>query len=323
MKRFSNILLVVDESTDYSAALKRGATLARNNQAGLTLCTIVDTVPSEVRMGVITVTPREVLDIATAKKREWLEDAANSSTTAGVSIDTKVLVGRPFLEIIRQVLRNDHDLIIKCADADSGLREILFSSTDKHLMRKCPCPVWIVKPTERQNYLRILAAVDQDSEEPVKDALNRQILEMATSLALAEYSEAHIVHAWEVFGEGLLRSHDWDFSEAEFKAMLEEEASERRCWLENVVNNHGTSADAKSTDVLDLRLHVIKGPARYVVSDLARELDVDLVVMGTVARTGIDGFFMGNTAESILGELNCSVLTIKPPGFTSPVTLEG
>jgi len=323
VKRFSNILLVADERTDYSAALKRGAALARNNQARLTVCAIVDTVPHEVRMGIVTITPREVLDVATAMKQEWLEDTVNSVATDGVSIDTRVLVGKPFIEIIRQVLRNDHDLIIKCANADSDLQELLFSSTDKHLMRKCPCPVWIIKPTERQKYVRILAAVDQDPEEPIKDALNRQILEMSTSMALAEYSEAHIVHAWEVFGEALLRSHNWDFSEAEFEAMLEEEATSRRLWLENLVMNYGTSTDTNNADVLDLHLHVVKGPAQFVVSELARELAVDLVVMGTVARTGIDGFFMGNTAESILGQLDCSVLTIKPPGFTSPVTLEG
>ena len=323
MKRFSNVLLVVDERTDYSAALKRGATLARNNQARLTVCAIVDTVPSEVRIGAIGITPRQVLDVATDRKREWLDDTVNSVATDGVSIDKKVLIGKPFIEIIRQVLRNDHDLIIKCADADSGLRELLFSSTDKHLMRKCPCPVWIIKPTERYKYLRILAAVDQDPEEPAKDTLNRQILEMSTSMALAEYSEAHIVHAWEVFGESLLTSHKFNFSEAEFEAMLEEEATGRRRWLKNLVKNYDTSSDPNSADVLDLHLHVVKGPAQFVVSDLARELAVDLVVMGTVARTGIDGFFMGNTAESILGQLNCSVLTIKPPGFNSPVTLEG
>jgi nucleotide-binding universal stress UspA family protein len=322
MKRFSNILLVVDERTDYSTSLNRGASLAANNQARLTVCTIIDTIPSEVQMGVITITPREVLDIATAKKQEWLEHAVNSIATVGISIDTKVLVGKPFIEIIREVLRSDHDLIIKCADADSGLREILFSSTDKHLMRKCPCPVWIVKPNERQNYRRILAAVDQDPEEPVKDALNRQILEMSTSMALAEYSEAHVVHAWEVFGESLLRTHKWDFSEDEFDAMLEEEATRRERWLEDIVKICSASADPDGTDDLDIHLHVIKGPAQYVVSELARELEVDLVVMGTVARTGIDGFFMGNTAEGILGELDCSVLTIKPPGFTSPVTLK-
>jgi nucleotide-binding universal stress UspA family protein len=323
MKRFSNILVVVDEGPDYSAALKRGATLARKNQARLTACAIVDTVPSEVRIGAIRITPPQVLDVATARKREWLEETVSSIATDGVSIDKKVLVGKPFIEIIRQVLRNDHDLIIKCADADSGLQEMLFSSTDKHLMRKCPCPVWVIKPTERQKYIRILAAVDQDPEEPIKDALNRQILEMSTSMALTGYSEVHIVHAWEVFGEALLRSHNWDFSEADFEAMLEEESTRRRLWLENLVMNYGTSADTNNAEVLDVHLHVVRGPAQYVVSELARELAVDLVVMGTVARTGIDGFFMGNTAESILGQLDCSVLTIKPPGFISPVTLKG
>ena len=321
MKRFSKILLVVDERTDYSAALKRATTLARNNHAHLTVCANIDAIPSEVRMRVVTITSREVLDVATAKTQDWLNNVVDSVATDGVSINTKVLVGKPFIEIIRHVLRNDHDLIIKCADADSGLREILFSSTDKHLMRKCPCPVWIIKPTERQNYLRILAAVDQDPEEPVKDALNRQILEISTSMALAEYSEAHVVHAWEVFGEGLLKSHKWDFSEAAFEAMLEEEAAGRRRWLEDLVTSYGKLPDTNGADVPDFRLHVVKGPAQYVVPELARKLAVDLVVMGTVARTGIDGFFMGNTAESILGELDCSVLTMKPPGFTSPVTL--
>jgi nucleotide-binding universal stress UspA family protein len=125
-----------------------------------------------------------------------------------------------------------------------------------------------------------------------------------------------------VFGESLLTAQKWGFSEAEFEAMLEDEGTRRRRWLEDLVKNYGTSADTVSGDTLDIHIHVVKGPAQYVVSELARELEVDLVVMGTVARTGIDGFFMGNTAESILGELDCSVLTIKPPGFTSPVTLE-
>ena len=323
MKRFSNILLVVDERTEYSAALKRGAALARNNQARLTVCAIVDTVPDEVRIRASMITPGQVLDAATARKKEWLEDTVDPASIDGIAVGKTVLVGKPFIEIIRQVLRNDHDLVIKCADADSRLREVLFSSTDKHLMRKCPCPVWIIKPTERQEYLRILAAVDQDREEPATNTLNRQILEMSTSLARAELSEAHVVHAWEVFGESLLKSHKWDFSEAQFAAMLEEEASERRRWLQDLVENYGTSTDTSGANAPRLHLHVIKGPAQYVVSELARELDVDLVVMGTVARTGIDGFFMGNTAESILGQLDCSVLTIKPPGFTSPVTLEG
>jgi hypothetical protein len=45
--------------------------------------------------------------------------------------------------------------------------------------------------------------------------------------------------------------------------------------------------------------------------------------MGTLARTGIAGLFIGNTAEAVLHQVNCSVLTVKPEGFVTPVKPEG
>jgi nucleotide-binding universal stress UspA family protein len=49
---------------------------------------------------------------------------------------------------------------------------------------------------------------------------------------------------------------------------------------------------------------------------------MDLIVMGTVARTGLGGLLIGNTAESVLQRVDCSVLAVKPEGFVSPVRLE-
>jgi nucleotide-binding universal stress UspA family protein len=182
--------------------------------------------------------------------------------------------------------------------------------------------VWIIKSTAHPHYRRILAAVDQDPEDAVKDRLNRQILEMSTSLAMAEFSELHVVHAWQLAGEDLLRSMHIGFSDAEVDEMVEEAANKKRRWLENLVDTFGAKADKDAVDYLKPQLHLIEGDAKHIVPTAAREFDVDLVVMGTVARTGIAGFFMGNTAENILTQLDCSVLTVKPPGFTSPVTLE-
>ena len=322
MKRFSNILLIADEDTDYSAALKRAVTLARNNQARLTICAVIDSVPGDMQMAITAVTPAELRNIAVTEKSDWLDELVKSVAADGAPLEARVLIGKPFIEIIRQVLGNDHDLIIKCAEAAGDLRNMLFGSTDMHLMRKCPCPVWIIKPTEYHKYRRILAAVDQDPEDAAKDVLNRQILEMSTSLALSEFSEAHVVHAWDVIGENILRSRRSGFPVTEIDAMLEEEASARRRWLEDLVGSYGSKVDKSAVDILEPQLHVIKGHAEHVVPLIARELAVDLVVMGTVARTGVDGFFIGNTAEDILTQLDCSVLTIKPPGFTSPVRLD-
>lgn len=55
---------------------------------------------------------------------------------------------------------------------------------------------------------------------------------------------------------------------------------------------------------------------------VAQKKHVDVIVMGTVCRTGVAGLFTGNTADKILRQVDCSVLTVKPDGFARPVTLK-
>ncbi|MFG0289007.1 MAG: universal stress protein, partial [Rhodopirellula sp. JB044] len=57
--------------------------------------------------------------------------------------------------------------------------------------------------------------------------------------------------------------------------------------------------------------------------DVADEVEADLMVMGTVCRTGIAGVLIGNTAETVLSDINCSLLALKPEGFQSPVRRSG
>ncbi len=66
-------------------------------------------------------------------------------------------------------------------------------------------------------------------------------------------------------------------------------------------------------------VHLIKGEAKEVIPDLAERLEVDRVVIGTVGRAGVPGLLIGNTAEAILNSVDCSVLTLKPEGFETPI----
>ncbi len=59
-------------------------------------------------------------------------------------------------------------------------------------------------------------------------------------------------------------------------------------------------------------------PSRAIQSGV-EELDADLLVMGTVSRGGVAGLLMGNTAERLLDRVDCSLLTIKPADFISPI----
>jgi universal stress protein E len=308
MKRFKNILLVAG-GTDWKAnALKRAADLAKNNRAHLTVVDVVEELPREMRR---LVTSFHLADIQNLVVEEQLKDLKQhiKFMAPGTRITAKVLVGTPFLEIIREVLKNKHDLVMKIARGGNRLKEVLFGSTAMHLMRKCPCPVWVIKPTHQKKYARIMAAVDPDPMDKKMQNLNVKIMELATSLARMEKSELHVVHAWELFLPGFGRD-----SKSEFDKLKRKFRTEHKDRLVELVKKYAPHIPKD-------KIHLLKGNAENQIPMLAKSKDIELIVMGTVCRTGIAGFFMGNTAERVLQQVDCSVLTIKPDGFITPVKL--
>jgi universal stress protein E len=63
----------------------------------------------------------------------------------------------------------------------------------------------------------------------------------------------------------------------------------------------------------------LKGNPEKIIPQFIEEKKIDILAMGTVARTGIPGFIIGNTAENILQKISCSLLALKPNGFVTPV----
>jgi len=325
MKRFKNILCVVEPGEASKPALERAVTLAENNQARLTVADVVERVTGGIRMldgGPISV------DLQAAMVNDHAQDLETlvAPYHKRIKIETKVLIGTSFLEIIYKVLRISCDLVIKVSETQDWL-DRLFGSDDMHLLRKCPCPVWLIGPQAPTSYRRILAAVDVgDVYPPVelesRRALNRQILEMASSLALSEFAELHIVHAWEAIGESVMRSAVTYTPEEKITAYAEQVRRQHEASLDVLMREVTRNLGQGAVGYLKPEPHLVKGAARKEVPALAKRIEADLVVMGTVARTGIPGLIMGNTAETILNQINCSVLAIKPPGFVTPVTPE-
>jgi nucleotide-binding universal stress UspA family protein len=64
----------------------------------------------------------------------------------------------------------------------------------------------------------------------------------------------------------------------------------------------------------------LKGNAEVLITKLAREKAIDLIIMGTMSRS-VAGLLIGSSAENVLHQVNCSVLTVKPDGFVTPVRL--
>jgi nucleotide-binding universal stress UspA family protein len=326
MKRFKDILCTVEPGKECKLALDRAVTLAENNQANLTVITVAPSISAGIGMPEGGPISTELQAATVNSHKQELENLVEPYRQY-IKIETRVLIGTPFLEIIREVLRNAHDLVIKCPESLVWL-DRLFSSDDKHLLRKCPCPVWMVRPQTGESFDRILAAVDVDDSYPTKElkthqALNEMVIELASSLAVSEFAELHVVHAWEAIGEDIMRHGIFmQKPENEVNAYVDQVHRHHAQLLDTLIKKVGARLGEDAADYINPRIHMPKGSARKVIPEIANELQVDCIIMGTVARTGVPGLFMGNTAETILDQLDCSVLAIKPPGFVTPVTLE-
>ena len=312
MQRFKNILFVTDAITGKEEPLERAVTLARRNGARVTVIDVVEKLSRDTQMLIPSMHPKDIEEMRTQGRMRWLEVLISLVEHEDIRLTPKILWGTPFLEIIREVMLNQHDLVMITAEGKGGLKERLFGSTTMHLMRKCPCPVWVLKPTQRQSYARILAAVDPSDDE--RNALNEKILELGSSLAEMEGSELHIVHTWtpiKVWGLGAGEEYGPEMVD---EIVRETQEAHEKC-LAELLGKYDLAQ-------LKHQVHLLKGEAGALIPALAKQKEIDLIVMGTVCRTGIPGFFIGNTAETVLQHVDCSVLTVKPDRFVTPVTLD-
>ncbi|MCG8547590.1 MAG: universal stress protein [Alphaproteobacteria bacterium] len=319
MKRFKKILLVCDQAWPSKAVVERARGLAKANGATLTLMHVIQRdIGDHVRF-LGGMTDRAMWDLeqqVLQDRHEQLQQLEAAMAEDGIPVDCVVAHGIKFIEIIRQVLRTGHDLVMKEATGRHEGARLFFGSLDLHLLRKCPCPVWIIKQSQRKQYARVLAAVDPHGADDERDALNVLIMDLATSLSAMEMSELHVVNAWRLSGEESLRSSPFlRMPDGELDRLVRLERKHRKTMFDELVADYEIENRRR-------QLHLVKGDARKVIPEIARKKRVELIVMGTVARTGISGLFIGNTAEAILSQIDCSVLAVKPDGFETPVTLE-
>jgi universal stress protein E len=325
MKSLDSILYVVeDPAIESVSAFARALSLAGNNQARLTVLHVAE----EPRLGPFSSRVR-IEDVMASQKQQALEQLQSLAQGIASHIDIRfdIRFGIGFIEIIRHVLRERHDLLIKRV-GDGGPHSFLFGGTDQHLLRKCPCPVWIMAGETRANYRNVLAAVDFDPwaednlQSGIEISLNDRIVGLAASFAASDFAQLHLIHAWQPITDNIIRVFGSDISDEEASSNRHSELVEHQHQLDRLQRRLQQQLGAEAYRYLSPYFHLRQGNPRDIITAMVDELGVDLVVMGTVSRTGIPGLLIGNTAEVVLNNLECSVLAVKPTDFISPVTIE-
>lgn len=233
----------------------------------------------------------------------WLDSLVQSLRDLGYTIETRVIVfDRLYEAIIRRAAVLHADLIFKPLRQHGFLRRALFSATDWNLVRCCPAPLLLINHASAIHRKPVIAAVDVDTKDVVHQELNQIVLSQARQLADLLGSTVHLVNAYSLspyIGAG---------SAADQVIRLKQKNQLKSAL--NMAAKYQIAAD---------QVHLREGAADIVINDLAREIDAGVIVLGTVARSGISGLFIGNTAESIMEHTQSDVVAVKQSDFISSI----
>ncbi|HVR77451.1 MAG TPA: universal stress protein [Acidimicrobiia bacterium] len=310
MDKFKSILVAASVGQLEVPVLKAAARLTAANDGQITVLDVIEPLPPRRRTVSVEGQSVDLEELLLRDRREQLRQAVEKAGIKDAVV--RVTAGKPFVETIRYAMTHGCDVVIVGESPSSKDSPRSVAPDVMQLLRTCPTPVWVMCPS-RARKLRVLALVDPDPDDPLRDSLNDLVLELATSIVRREGGELHVAHAWDLLGESKLRYSAFvAIPEREVDLMVQAAGAEHHAQLDELTKRHGV-------DKLGGQTHILKGAAAKVLPELADRLHINLIVMGTVARTGLGGLIMGNTAETMLRSVRCSVLTVKPEGFVSPV----
>jgi universal stress protein E len=320
MKRFRNILVVATQGDGTERLVARAVDLARRNDGRVTLFGVVDSERAERR---VVLQDGEVFDVRSFlldARREELVDIASTTSSDGTVVgmgappaDVDVAAGTDFVEVIRKVIRDGHDLVMVGGTPTTRVPGLAGSSLAMHLLRKCPVPVWVDSGRDGESP-DVAVAVGPFDDGIHGESLNLMLLELASSLAARRLGVLHVIHAWRLEGESLLRRGRVRPPAEQIDAMVTEEHQIATMGLKRLLET-GPRPD------VPIEVHLEKGEPGIVIPSLLETHRPGVVVMGTLARAGLRGVFMGNTAERVLGTIEASVLAVKPRGFETPIVV--
>ncbi|NOZ40141.1 MAG: universal stress protein [Planctomycetes bacterium] len=309
MKRFMKILVGVDLSwgdrlvaeelsAPNAGAVRQALWLAKQNSTSVCFFSSLD-LSAKVQRLIAESSSDESTILDEAENQ--LAKLVTKAREEGVEAESHLSYGKSWVELIRHVLREGHDLVLVGTRHISAMQGYLLGSTGIKLLRKCPCAVWVTQPLEDQLFDSILVAHDL---RPVGDLA----MDLGCSMAQLQQAQLHVLHAAEY--------PELDYI---FPADI---SAEKKDEYRREAEKHIRAQLANANLSQPAQLHLTTEPPVIAIMDCAEQHNIDLIIMGTVGRTGISGFITGNTAERLLPQISCSLLAVKPEGFRSPVTLD-
>lgn len=208
------------------------------------------------------------------RNREWFfEKIINPLQESGMQYSMEMSWSTDWYgSIIEGADKQQAELIMLPMIARPSSRERLFNESIWRLLRTATCPILVVQPGAKPKRKNILAAVNFQSHKPEYQRLNQLIINRAQMMAASYGADLHVVNAYS-----------------------------------DSLNYPDRAKLATETKVDSGNIHVRIGDPDQVIADVVKEVEADILVIGTRGRSS---GWRGNTTERIITKLKCDILSI-------------
>lgn len=283
---FDNVLVPTDGSDCADAAVQYAEDLAGRYGATVHVLSVVDSRPLE------NVPHREQV---TDEYTEIAERTGAELSAPDISVTEAVQTGVPHSAILEYAADREIDLVVMGTHGRTGVERYLLGSVTEKVVRLSDVPVLTVSLTDDGTvsfpYEEILVPTDGSAgaETAVGPALE---------IARTDGARIHALSVIDPMAMGVDVRSEAMLGSLEESARMAVEAVEKRA----------TAASVPSVETAVELGSPYRGIRSYVDTH-----DIDLVVMGTHGRSGLERYLLGSVTEKTVRTSPVPVLTVRQP----------
>ena len=304
--KFNNILVVLNPENDKQYALARAVRLAQEQKSQspvkITLFLAIYDLSYEMSALLSSEERSEMHKNVIEQRKLAIQPYIEKYASDGIEFATTVVWNSNEAEAIATEVENQgYDLVVKYTKAEESLASLIVTPVDWQLLRKCPVPILVVKDGDWKHQRRVLVAVNvSDDENEAHSSFNDELVSLSMDLAASlDRGNVHLVTAYPPTPINMAIDLP-EFSSSEYNSGL------RGQYLINMKSLR------QKYGINDDHTHMVEGFPEDVIPQVAKKIEAELVILGTIGRTGLSAAFLGNTAEHVISKLNCNLLAIKP-----------
>ena len=287
--KIEKLLLPTDCSEFSEGAIREAVNLAKTCSSKLFIISVIETNPEYESIA------PQLIEKAEKETRQHLESVKNRAAKEGVDCEIIARQGEdPYKYIVDEAAKHQVSMIIMGRRGRKGLKRLMMGSVTAKVIGHSPCNVLVVPRAARLEFRKILVATDGSK---YSNAAASEAVAIAKRCG-ANLIAASVVPYESISPLGIVHSEmQWELV-----------TQESRKAAESNIKNVKEIAEKEDVKIEEL---ILEGRPYEAIINAAKEKRVDLIVVGSHGRTGLDRLLMGSVTERVIGHADCAVLVVK------------